>query len=206
MFSTLVMASDTNSVIEDISIAKKNGWYIGSNIRVINFGGSGETIVTNNNRDKSTDYIGNIQDMPINIKLGYITTGENRLEIYYQNDKIKDEIQNILTSSILGFNYQFGLSSLSSTVILPFLRIGIGFGSTTLEKRGRRNEEKSDIAAEFNTALGIYFKVFNNFDISTAIYRKSLSGITLDENDDDDKSTTTVIVTNGVEIGFSYHF
>ncbi|MCK5853912.1 MAG: outer membrane beta-barrel protein [Sulfurovaceae bacterium] len=197
--STFVMASDVNDI--KTPVTNSNGFYIGANIGVVNFGGSGETTVTNNNRNRTREYNGDINDMPINIKLGYITKSENRLELYYQSDQLKVENYDILESSIFGFNYQWGLSSLSSSSLLPFIRLGIGFGSTTMD----RGEEDSDIAAELNTAIGVYYKVFNSLDLSMAIYRKSLASMVLDDYDDD-KSSTTALVTNGVEIGFNYRF
>jgi len=196
-----VVATDTNqSVISEKveimpSTTRKSGFYAGVGMGLINFGGSVE--VDNGYRTTSIDK--DTEDKPFSIKVGYLTESENRVELYYKTDSIDTE-NNLgnarnFDASLFGLNYQWGISSLSSDKLLPYIRLGLGFGS------GTADFTTLDLTAvEVDLALGAYYEVAPNIDVSAGIYRRAV--VFADDVSDD----TIGIALNGIELGATYHF
>jgi hypothetical protein len=192
--STKINASGIVPVVTSGS-TRNSGWYAGAGIGLINWGGS--VTIDNGYRDKTYDV--DTEDKPMMLKIGYVTENENRIELYFKNDAIdaeeNDEHIDMYDTSTFGINYQWGISSLSTNEILPYIRVGIGFGSADLEGA------TVDVdAIDFDLGLGVYYDVAPNIDLMVGVYRRAV-GISSEESD-----TTIVSVINGLEFGANYHF
>jgi hypothetical protein len=183
--------------IEDTlgSTTRKSGFYAGVGMGLINFGG--EVVIDDGYNDYTYDV--DTEDKPMMIKIGYVTSNENRVEVYFKSDSIEaDEAGssiNMYDTSTFGINYQWGISSLSTDKILPYIRVGIGFGSADIEGA------TVDVdAIDFDLGAGIYYEAAQNIDVMAGIYRRAV-GVSSDESD-----TTIISSLNGLEFGVNYHF
>jgi len=172
-----------------------DGWYAGFNMGVINWGG--EVIISTGYGD--TTYDVDTEDKVMMLQVGYETTSENRIEFYYKTDSIKAKEENrhldMYDTSTFGINYQWGISSLSTDKLLPYIRVGIGFGSGEL-----KNSTIDFDAVEFDLGVGIHYHVTDTIDISGGLYRRAIA--IGNENSDN----TIISALNGVEVGANYHF
>ena len=202
------VSEDTNKTITESKVekptstpltTKESGFYLGAGTTVLNFGGSVE--VDDGYRTTSIDK--DTEEKPFILKLGYLSESENRVELYYKKGSI-DTTNNLNISrefdiSLFGINYQWGISSLSSDKVLPYIRLGMGFGS------GTANYTTHDfVAVEVDLALGVYYKVTPKFDLSAGVYRRAIVLA-----DDNTNGTTDEIIStalNGIEFGATYHF
>jgi opacity protein-like surface antigen len=175
--------------------SRKSGFYAGVGMGLINFGG--EVVVDDGYNEYTYDV--DTEDKPMMLKIGYITSNENRIEVYFKSDSIEAEENgnniNMYDTSTFGMNYQWGISSLSTEKILPYIRVGLGFGSADLE------DTSVDVdAIDFDLGAGIYYDVTSNIDVMTGIYRRAVA-ISSDQS-----STTIISTVNGLEFAVNYHF
>jgi len=210
LLATVVVVNVANAtevkesgIVDVSSNTKSSGWYAGVGAGIVNWGGSFEV----DNGISTTTHNGDVKDSPVLLKMGYITESENRVEVYYKKDSIDtkggDRVREgeMYEISTFGLNYQWGISSLSSEKVLPYIRLGLGFGSST----SNYVEAKDGTVVELDLALGVYSEVATNIDVSAGIYRRAI--VTVAENPDifsDDYITGAA--TNGIEIGLNYHF
>ena len=192
--STKVSASGIVPVVSNAS-TKASGWYAGVGMGLVNWGGS----VTVDNGYSTQTIDNDTEDKPMMLKVGYVTQSENRVELYYKKDSIDttnaSNQDRPFDTSTFGINYQWGLSSLSTNEMLPYIRVGIGFGS------GDADWIANDLnAIDFDIGLGVHYQVAPKIDVSAGIYRRAV-GISTDNSDD-----SVIAAMNGVEIGANYHF
>jgi opacity protein-like surface antigen len=191
---SFISFTSTSSYSEEIKnpSTRTSGWYSGVSAGIVNSGGS----IQISKEYKNKIYDADTKDSPIILKIGYVTEKENRVEAYYKKDSIGDTTkEKAFSTSTFGLDYEWGLSSMSSEKILPYIRIGGGLGSASMKG------SKLDLsAAEFDMGAGIHYAATNNIDISAGIYRRA---IVVGE-----KNTTSSIGTafNGIELGINYHF
>ena len=173
---------------------KNSGFYTGLSMGLLNWGG--EVILNDGTTSKTFDV--KTKDKPIMLKLGYVTESENRVEVYYKSDSIdvkENSTFNLYDTSTFGIDYQWGLSSLSTNEMLPYIRVGIGVGSAKIE-----NASADLNAVDVDLGIGIHYQVATSTDISAGLYRRVV-GISSDNSD-----ATILSAMNGVEMGINYHF
>lgn len=195
LLATIVHATENVSTERLTASTKDSGWYVGANIGLLNFGG--EVMIDNGYNEETYDV--DTEDKPMILKVGYVTESENRIELYFKNDSIEAEEQgthiDMYDTSTFGINYQWGISSLSTNEMLPYIRVGIGFGSAELEGKTVDFD-----AIDFDLGLGVHYQVTPNIDLSGGIYRRAV-GINSESSD-----TIIISAVNGIEIGANYHF
>ena len=169
------------------------GWYAGTSIGLTNFGG--EVLIDDGDTSETFDV--DTTDKPIILNVGYITDSDNRIELYYKNDSFERDNASLYDTSTFGINYQWGLSSLSSEKFLPYIGVGLGFGSADF--RG----VDADTTVEFGLSVGMYYTVTPNIDVSAELYRRAV-GVTFSKPNRSDLSIITAV--NGLEFGANYHF
>ena len=189
------------SAYSDSENKRHSGWYGGVSAGVANSGGSVlESSFTWKN-DMSTLMgfdKGDTKDSKVAIKAGYVTASENRIEVYYKEDSISIDsdivsVDDIFKTSTLGVNYQWGISSLSTEKMLPYVRVGAGAGTA----------EDSDLnVIELDIGAGIHYKMTDNIELSAGLYRRAI--MVGEDKDNNDGSIGTVF--NGAELGVNYHF
>ncbi|MCK5902044.1 MAG: hypothetical protein KAG28_02755 [Cocleimonas sp.] len=173
---------------------KSNDWYVGVNSSMLNSGGS---VLLSNGR-KTETYDIETKDSPILLKIGSVSDSKNRTEIYYKKDSFNTAtVKDIFKTSTVGLNYQWGITSLSSEKILPYLRMGGGIGSASMKGD---NDHLELGVVELDMGAGIHYKIVDNISLSAGLYRRA---IILGE----DKTNNSVGTGfNGVEVGVNYHF
>ena len=168
---------------------RSTGWYGGVSMGLANMGGS----ITLSNNSTSRTFDEDTEDSPKIIKAGYVTKTENRIEAYLKKDSFGDSESKPFDTSTFGLNYQWGISSLSTDKMLPYIRVGAGIGKAKIE-----GSNKDFDAAEFDLGAGVHYEVTENMDISTGVYRRAIG---VSHNDD-----SIITAVNGLEVGVNYHF
>ena len=185
--------TNTTTATNSPTNTELTGWYAGASIGLTNFGGE----VVFDNGETTKTFNEDTTDKPIILNIGYITDSENRIELYYKNDSFEGESGDLYDTSTFGINYQWGLSSLSSEKFLPYIGVGLGFGSADF--RG----VDADTTVEFGLSVGMYYTVTPNIDVSAELYRRAV-GVTFSKPNRSDLSIITAV--NGLEFGANYHF
>lgn len=168
---------------------RSEGWYGGISMGVANTGGS----ITVSDGSYSQTFDEDTEDSPKIIKIGKVTKSENRIEAYLKKDSIGDSESKGFDTTTFGLNYQWGISSLSTEKMLPYIRVGAGIGKAKMEGSNKEYD-----AGEFGLGAGVHYEVTENMDISTGVYRRAIA-VT-----NNNKSIATAF--NGFEIGVNYHF
>jgi len=191
------ISNETNTTTVPTTSSQTNtqltGWYAGASIGLTNFGG--EVLIDDGDTSETFDV--DTTDKPIILNVGYITDSDNRIELYYKNDSFEGDNASLYDTSTFGINYQWGLSSLSSEKFLPYIGVGLGFGSADF--RG----VDADTTVEFGLSVGMYYTVTPNIDVSAELYRRAV-GVTFSKPNRSDLSIITAV--NGLEFGANYHF
>lgn len=165
-----------------------SGWYAGVGMGTFNAGGSIGTLAKGTAGIRGDD----TADSPVILKVGYQMENRNRVEGYFKKDIIgADSLSVDFDVSTVGMNYQWGLSSLASGSVIPYLRIGGGLG--TADVTG------SDVvAAEIDLGAGLHVGLTDNLGLSAGVYRRSMALI------DEDYDSSIGFSMNGGELGISY--
>ena len=202
LLATVVVVNVANAtevkesgIVDVSSNTKSSGWYAGVGMGIMNWGGS----VDIDDGYTSQTFDIDTEDEPLLLKVGYVTSSENRVELYFKKDFI-DVVNGNLQAELyetttFGVNYQWGISSLSSEKMLPYIRVGLGFGSADMDMATVDLD-----AVEFDLGVGIHYEVSSNIDLTAGIYRRAI-GITSEDSD-----ASVISAVNGIEIGAAYHF
>jgi hypothetical protein len=174
--------------------SRTNGWYLGLDVSTAS--GSGSI------SDGSATIGGlDTKSTPITLKVGYLKENQDRVDIYYKKSNITwgfpDPVGDYeVDVSSYGLNYNITIVTLSNEMILPFVRLGFGFGSAS---SGEDDNFDSASVFELNTALGAYFKAHDKIDVTAAVTR---TGVAIAG-----KNTAVLGAgLTGLELGVSYHF
>jgi len=184
------------ALLSTVAHANSNGFYIGADTTIVNFGKEDLTIT---NKDKSEKKYKDIDASHCNIKVGYQHFDKNRIEFYYRNNQLDSKGGNIETKTF-GINYEWAFSSLATETITPYLLIGIGGGEATSKKR--TEVDKAEVG-EGNLGVGIHYQVTPNTDIQLG-YTITSTGFDNFDNDTTDKTST--IDQNKIILGVAYKF
>lgn len=199
LIASLCLFTSSAHAYSDSENTRSSGWYTGISAGIANTGGSvmESDIPEKNEMSARLGFDkGDTEDSPITLKAGYVTANQNRIEAYYKEDSISIKsdvvtVDDMFKTSSLGVNYQWGISSLSTEKMLPYIRVGAGLGTA----------EDSDLnVVELDVGAGIHYKVTNNMELSAGVYRRAIA-VGKDEDVD-----SIGAVFNGAEVGFNYHF
>jgi len=193
--------TNTTTATNSPTNTELTGWYAGASIGLTNFGGE---VVFDNGDNTETSNV-DTTDKPIVLNVGYVTDNDNRIELYYKNDSFEEDSKEgsdkIYETSTFGINYQWGLSSLSSEKFLPYIGVGLGYGSADLPKEAKPLD--ADTAVEFALCVGMYYTVTPNIDVSAELYRRA---VVVDFTNSGLSDATVATAVNGLEFGVNYHF
>ncbi|NEW61239.1 hypothetical protein GSY74_08080 [Sulfurovum sp. bin170] len=200
------MKKITSSTILALALAtttiEAGSWYIGTNIGLINFGGEVE-VENDYTTYKSTK---DVDSSPFMLKFGYQKNNDNRTEFYLKKDNI-EIVGELFKTSTIGFNYEWGLSSMSKESILPYISLGIGVGNSSSKYLAYDDGTVIELAL----SGGVHYRINKNIDTTVGLFRRALVNSVSDvatysyygyESTD----YLTTAVTNGIEVGISYHF
>ena len=187
--TSLFLFASTHAYSADNESMSSSKWYAGISTGVVNVGGN--AVVDNGYSNRAFDI--DTSDDPLTLKVGYVTESQNRIEVYYKDDSVgfEDDSIDIETSSF-GINYQWGISSLASEKMIPYLRVGGGLGSAT-------TEGESDLTmAEFDMGAGVHYDMTDNLGLSAGVYRRAIAVA-------DDYDNTLAAAMNGAELGINFY-
>ena len=187
--TSLLLFASAHAYSADNYGTQSSKWYAGMSTSVVNMGGS----LAEDDGYSSQTYDVDTSDDPLTLKVGYITETQNRIEAYYKNDSFgpEDSSRHIETSSF-GANYQWGISSLASDKMMPYLRVGGGIG--TAEFVG-----ESDLTmVELDVGAGVHYGMTDNLGLSAGVYRRAIAVA-------DDYDNTLAAAMNGAELGINFY-
>jgi len=192
----LLQAITLIALLSTLSYANSNGFYIGTDTTITDFG---EQSLKVTNSDKSTKTYKDIDSSHCNIKMGYQHFHGNRLELYYRHNELDTKEGDIVTETV-GINYEWVFSSISSETIKPYLLIGFGGGEATSSKI--KSIDKAE-AGEGSFGIGIHYQYNENIDLQLG-YTAISTGF--DNFDDKDVDETSTIDQDKIIVGISYKF
>jgi len=175
-----------------------DGFYIGTTLGFLNFGGDSLNVTTINTTKKNTETTyKDVTGSPIILKIGYQHFNQNRLEIYVNYNKI-DATGGSLDIDTYGVNYEWGFPSFTEgSSLTPYIMLGGGRGksdSSTLKKL-----DNTDVV-ELTTGLGVHYAFNQSIDANIGYSHRTLVF--------DNQKTLNISDTslNIIEAGVTYHF
>ena len=193
---------------------RENGFYVGLSTACCS--GASDYFETTADINASGNHV-NIKEKPyrnstiwpLELKIGYKHYNNNRLELFRRNTDIDvdDGDKGTITSKVIGINYEWGFTSLSSKnkKFLPFASLGYGWGNAST--RSNQLSLKRSDSHELDLAVGVHYQLGKHFDTTLGLYHRDIILL-----EDGTQRNVNHVFTDGdiaattLNAGISYHF